>query len=78
MAAAVGLEHVEFFKAAFVKQKINPFTRGHAAFCVQFVNTFLAAAHSCFSTELQKVIKGFLHSVLSVFVQNSIKTPWVD
>ena len=46
IGAAVGHEHVEFFKRAFVEQKINPLARGQLALGVLRVNPALAAAHA--------------------------------
>ncbi len=46
IGAAVGDEHIEFFKTALVQQQINPFPRGQLAAPVLRIDPLLPAAQS--------------------------------
>jgi hypothetical protein len=61
LGAAMGLEHIKLFKAAFIEQHFDPFPGGHPAFGMLLVNAFLATAQTGQVTHFQKFVKVVAH-----------------
>ena len=59
--AAVRHEHIEFFKAAFIKQQINTLARGQLAFGVLRGDTALATSHAGLITAGLKFTQNIFH-----------------
>ena len=68
VVAAVGGEHVEFFKTALVQKFEDAFPCGVLALGVLLFDALFAAGHTSFLTEFQKLVDFFLHChVLLIF-----------
>ncbi|MFT6526449.1 MAG: hypothetical protein ACJAXG_000382 [Celeribacter sp.] len=55
------LEHIELFEAAFVEQKLNPFTRSQFAFGVLRVNAALTSAQTGIGPAIMKFLNDIFH-----------------
>jgi hypothetical protein len=59
IGASMGLEHVEFFKRPLIQEKIDPFSGGHSAERMQFVDSLLTTAEFGLGPEFFQIFESF-------------------